>query len=112
VQLLLDGVIKYLPSPLERGPLEIKHNDKVIIRQPKLNEKLCVYAFKVINDNDHGLITFVRTYSGCLKEKSSILNVTTKKTEKINSVTRLLANQVVPIRSISAGDIGAIIGSK
>jgi len=110
--LLLDAIVKYLPSPLERGSLEIKHNDKVITRHPKPDEKLCAYAFKVINDSKNGPVTFVRIYSGSLKEKSNILNVTTKRTERINCIARLLANKMVPIHSISAGDIGAIIGNK
>eukprot|EP00826_Nyctotherus_ovalis_P065397 TRINITY_DN9613_c0_g1_i9.p5 TRINITY_DN9613_c0_g1~~TRINITY_DN9613_c0_g1_i9.p5 ORF type:complete len:124 (-),score=23.10 TRINITY_DN9613_c0_g1_i9:279-650(-) len=112
IQPLLDAIIKYLPSPLERGPLKIKYKKRLITRHPQPSERLCAYAFKVIQDNVHGPVTFVRTYSGRLKEKSNILNVSTNKVEKVNQLSRLLADEMTRISAIGAGDIGAIIGNQ
>ena len=111
VQLLLDSIIKHLPSPLDKGPLKVKYNNKELLRYPKSNEKMCAYAFKVINDSVHGPISFVRTYSGTLTDKSNVYNKRTNRQEKINKVTRLLANELTYIHAISAGDIGAIVGN-
>jgi len=65
IQLLMDAVIKYLPSPSEKPPIcDIR--DPLCVRKPERQEKLCAYAYKIINDPQKGLLTYVRIYSGTL----------------------------------------------
>jgi len=111
IQLLLDSIVKYLPSPLEREKIESTFKHKKVTREPNNRSKLLAYAFKIINDNVHGPISFVRTYSGQLKSKSTLFNTTTNKIEKINLLARPLADEMTHINVISAGDIGAIVGN-
>jgi elongation factor G len=77
VQPLLDSVIKYLPSP-ENQTFMVKdvNQDKMIEKTPSHKDKLCALAFKVVNDKEKGLVTFFRVYSGVLKNRAKLRNVT------------------------------------
>lgn len=110
IQPLLEGIIKYLPSPLGRGAIEGTVRGRKVLRKPKAKEKLCAYAFKVIHDDVCGPVSFVRTYSGTLKNKANLFNATTKKSQKVTVLARMLADELTHINAISAGDIAAVVG--
>lgn len=73
IQPLLDGIVKYLPSPENVEAKGIDNlTQKELIRKPSKKEKLCALAFKVVNDREKGLVTFLRLYSGSLKNRQKI----------------------------------------
>ncbi|OGY66513.1 MAG: translation elongation factor G [Candidatus Harrisonbacteria bacterium RIFCSPLOWO2_01_FULL_40_28] len=114
VQLLLDGVIDYLPSPIDVPPTkgtDLKTGAE-LVRYPKDDEKLSALAFKIAADPFVGLLSFVRVYSGILKKGSYILNSTKDFKERIGRIVRIHADKREEIDEISAGDIGAIVGLK
>ncbi|CDW86051.1 translation elongation factor g [Stylonychia lemnae] len=113
IQPLLDAVIKYLPSPEDivvKGVNQISQQE--VTRTALKKEKLCALAFKVVNDKEKGLVTFFRVYSGSLKNKSRILNANLNKTERIQSLLRVRADEAQLLNEIGVGDIGAITGCK
>ncbi len=116
VQTLLDGIVQFLPSPLDVPPMKgisIKHNKEVEVtvkHDPKGHPLALI--FKIQYDREAGPLCFVRVYSGVIKKGSAILNITKKKRERINRIVRMHANKPEPIDSLSAGDIGVIIGFK
>ncbi len=115
VRLLLDAVIRYLPSPIDRGiVLGYDINDPTITlsRKPSWKRPFSALAFKIINDNFVGQQTFIRVYSGELKASSFIHNPTKNKRERIGRILRIHAKQREEIAVLKAGDIGALIGMK
>jgi elongation factor G len=114
VQMMLDAVVDYLPSPIdippvkgvnpETGQEEERHVD------PK--EPMTALAFKIATDPFVGSLTFFRVYSGALKKGSYILNVTKNSQERIGRIVRMHANHREEVEEISAGGIGAIVGLK
>jgi elongation factor G len=114
VQTLLDAVIDYLPSPLDKPPVEginPHHLNVVEIRKPDDNEPLSALAFKVIND-PFGKLCFVRVYSGSLKTGDTILNPRTGKTDRIGRLVKMHANKREDVTEIFTGDICACVGLK
>ena len=114
IQPLMDGVIKYLPSPNEREPVmgtDILTN-KEFPRFPKKDEKLCALAFKVINDAQKGPLVYVRIYSGTFSSKAPVYNVTQNAFEKSAQIFRVRADEYVGVQNLHAGDIAAISGLK
>jgi elongation factor G len=114
VQRLLDGVVAYLPSPLERPVLEGykpgEENKKIPIKcEP--NESLVALAFKITSDV-HGDLYFLRIYQGRLKSGSRILNANRNKKENITRIFEMHANDRKVLDSCSAGDIVAVVGLK
>lgn len=105
VQPLLDGVIKYLPSP-SASTSKVLADFKI---KPK---ELCALAFKVVNDKEKGLITFFRVYSGVLQNRQKIMNANLGQVERVLSLMRVRANEMQVLEEIKEGDIGAIIGCK
>ena len=91
----MDAVIRYLPSPLEVDEAEgrNKENGELIKRKPDIKEKLCALAFKVVSDKEKGLVTFVRVYSGLLKNKSSLLNTNLEEVEKVAGLLKVKADE-------------------
>ena len=83
-----------------------------IIRIPSKKEKFCALAFKVVNDKEKGLVTFFRVYSGILKNRAKILNANLNKVERIQSLSRVRADEAQILTDIGVGDIGAITGCK
>jgi len=114
VQPLLDAVISYLPSPLERPPVKGTNpkTGEEIIRHPSVDEPTAAIVFKVVNDPFLGTMCFVRTYSGAVKAGTYILNSTTGRKERVMRCLHLLAEQRVDIPEILAGDIGGVLGFK
>jgi len=114
VQLVLDGVVDFLPSPLDLK--EIKGQDPStgaeIIRQISDSEKFCGLAFKLAIDQFVGSLTYVRVYSGVLKRGDSVLNTRTKEIIRVGRIVRMHANQREEIEELFSGDIGAIVGVK
>jgi elongation factor G len=114
VQTLLDAVIDYLPSPLDKPPVEgiDPHNHShIVIRKPDDNEPLSALAFKIIND-PFGKLCFVRVYSGSLKTGDTILNPRTGKTDRIGRLVKMHANKREDVTEILTGDICACVGLK
>jgi elongation factor G len=111
VQLLLDGVINYLPSPLDIPPVEgiNPDNDKVEIRRADDTEPFAGYAFKVIND-PHGNLTFFRVYSGQLQSGTMVMNSTRGKRERIGRILRMHANKREELTECNSGNIYAAVG--
>jgi len=114
IQTLLDAVVDYLPSPLDKPPVEgidPKHHSKIEHRKPDDNEPLSALAFKIIND-PYGKLCFVRVYSGSLKTGDTVLNPRTGKTDRIGRLVKMHANKREDVDEILAGDICACVGLK
>jgi len=114
VQSLLDSVIAYLPSPVDKGAVTgiDPRNDEVITRQPDDEEPMAALAFKIATDPFVGRLAFLRVYSGVLKAGDTVLNVRTGKRERINRLFQMHANKQNPKEFINAGDICAGVGFK
>jgi elongation factor G len=114
VQTLLDAVIDYLPSPLDKPPVEgpnPEHLEKMEVRKPDDSEPLSALAFKLINDQ-FGKLCFIRVYSGSLKTGDTILNPRTRRTERVGRLVKMHANKREDVTEILAGDICACVGLK
>jgi elongation factor G len=114
IQTLLDAVVDYLPSPLDKPPVEglnPSRPSKIEIRKPDDNEPLSALAFKIIND-PFGKLCFVRVYSGSLKTGDTILNPRTGKTDRVGRLLKMHANKREDVTEILAGDICACVGLK
>jgi elongation factor G len=114
VQSLLDSIIAFLPSPVDKGSVigVDPRNDEEIIREPDDEAPLAALAFKIATDPFVGRLAFLRIYSGVLKAGDTVLNVRTGKRERINRLFQMHANKQNPKESISAGDICAGVGFK
>ncbi|OGF52990.1 MAG: translation elongation factor G [Candidatus Fraserbacteria bacterium RBG_16_55_9] len=120
VQPLLDAVVAYLPSPLDRGqitgmPLDgasPEGNGAQIIRQPTSEEPLTALAFKVVVDEYTGRLVYVRLYSGRLEQGSYVLNSSSGKKERVSRIFHMHANKRQEVEELTAGEIGAIVGPK
>jgi elongation factor G len=114
VQLVLDGVVDYLPDPTEVKPqpitdLEGNETGEFAIVDPE--KPLRALAFKIMDDR-FGALTFTRIYSGTLKKGDTILNTATGKTDRVGRLVEMHANDRIEIDSAQAGDIVAIVGMK
>ncbi|MBF0534257.1 MAG: elongation factor G [Nitrospirae bacterium] len=114
VQMLLDGIIKYLPSPLDVEAIKgINPDDNSeAIRTASYDEPFAALAFKIMTDPYVGQLSFIRVYSGVLASGSYVYNSTKAKKERISRLLRIHANKREEIDEISAGDIAAIVGLK
>ncbi len=115
VQLLLDAVIDYLPSPVDVGAIvgmDVDNPEKAKTRCPSAKEPFSALAFKVINDAYVGQQTFVRIYSGEIKSGMAIFNSTKGKSERIGRMLKIKAKDREEISSAGTGDIIALIGMK
>jgi elongation factor G len=114
IQTLLDAVVDYLPSPLDKPPVEgldPDHPGSMVSRKPDDKEPLAALAFKIIND-PFGKLCFVRVYSGSLKTGDTVLNPRTGKTDRIGRLVKMHANKREDVTEILAGDICAVVGLK
>ena len=112
VQLLLDAVIDYLPSPLEVPPIQgLLPNGETAERLADDNAPLSALAFKIMAD-PYGRLTFVRVYSGVLKKGSYVLNSTKDKKERVSRLVVLKADHRIDVEELRAGDLGAALGLK
>ena len=114
VQQLLDAVMWYLPSPLERPAIEatdVKSEQKVVREQ---NEKapLTSLVFKIATDPYVGRLFFVRIYAGVLKKGANVYNPRSRKRERVMKLVKLFADEQTEVEQLATGDIGAIVGLK
>lgn len=114
VQTALDGVCRYLPSPVDIEAIKGTNPDtgEEIIRKPDPKEPFAALAFKIMTDPFVGRLAFFRAYSGHLDAGSYVLNVRSGKKERISRIMKMFANKQNPIDFIEAGDIGAAVGFK
>lgn len=113
VQLLLDAVVDYLPSPIDLPPTKGTDSDgKEESRKASDDEPLTALAFKVASDPFVGTLTFFRVYAGVMKRGSYILNATKNSSERIGRILRMHANHREEVEEICAGDLGALVGLK
>lgn len=115
VRKLLDAVVDYLPSPIDRGIVlgyDTENPGVTISRKPSWKRPFSALAFKIINDNYVGQQTFIRVYSGVLKAGSYVYNSTKGKKERIGRILRIHADDRKELTEVGAGDIGALIGMK
>jgi elongation factor G len=113
IQLLLDGVIDYLPSPLDIPPAKgVDEAGNEIVCKPDDNEPLGCLAFKIATDPFIGRLAYVRVYSGTLKSGSYVLNSTKGVKERIARVVLMHSNHRQEVEELHAGDIGAVVGLK
>ena len=117
VQPLLDGVVDYLPSPLDIPPakainLASKEENAEILVEPSDKAKFSGLAFKVMNDPFVGSLTFVRIYSGILKSGTGVINTIKEQKERIGRILLMHANNREDIKEAYSGDIVALAGLK
>ncbi|WP_298716869.1 elongation factor G [uncultured Chitinophaga sp.] len=114
VQKMLDGVCRYLPSPMDVEAVVGTNpdNGEEISRAPSAKEPFAALAFKIATDPFVGRLAFFRVYSGHLDAGSYVLNTRTGKNERISRIMQMHANKQNPIDFIEAGDIGAAVGFK
>ena len=114
VQLMLDAVVVYLPSPLDIPAAKgtDPKDDSVVERKADNNEPLAALAFKIATDPFVGKLTFIRVYSGVLKSGSYVINSTSDQKERIGRLVKMHANTREEIEKVEAGDIAAVIGLK
>ena len=113
VQLLLDGIVDYLPSPIDVPAIKgTTLNDEPAERQSSDDEPFAGLAFKVATDPFVGSLCFFRVYSGKLTAGSYVYNSTKDKKERVGRIVQMHANQRKEIDELVAGDIGAIVGLK
>ncbi|QFY41737.1 elongation factor G [Candidatus Methylospira mobilis] len=114
VQLVLDGVIDYLPNPTEVNPqpeVDLEGNETGEFAIVDAERPLRALAFKIMDDR-FGALTFLRIYSGKLEKGTSVLNTFTGKTERIGRIVEMHANSRNELDSAQAGDIVAVLGMK
>ena len=114
VQMLLDAMVDYLPSPLDIDHISgiNPETGEEETRAPDENAPLAGLAFKIMTDPFVGGLTFFRVYSGKLTAGSYVYNSNTGKTERVGRLIRMHANTRQEIQEVSAGDIAAIVGLK
>jgi len=114
VQTALDGVCRYLPSPIDIPDTVGTHPDtgEEITRKANAKEPFAALAFKIMTDPFVGRLAFFRCYSGHLDAGSYVLNVRSGKKERISRIMKMFANKQNPIDFIEAGDIAAAVGFK
>ncbi len=115
VQTLLDGIVDYLPSPLDTPPFEVisaRNPDKKEEIRHNPDGPLEALIFKIQVDPHSGPLCFVRVYSGVLKKGVAVYNVSKGKKERINRLVRMHAIREDDVSELRAGDIGVIIGFK
>ena len=113
IQMLLDGVIDYLPSPLDIAPAKgTDENGNEIHCKPADDAPLASLAFKIATDPFIGRLAYVRVYSGVLKAGSYVMNSTKGVKERIGRLVLMHSNHRQEVEKLHAGDIGAVVGLK
>lgn len=112
VQLLLDAVVEYLPSPSDVPPVEGLNpkTGEVVHRSPKNDEPFCGLAFKVVTDPHVGRLLYVRIYSGTLKTGQTVYNFSKQKQERVGKIVLMHADQRELIEEAYAGEIVSLVG--
>lgn len=120
VQPLIDAVVDYLPSPLDRGQIRgLSLNGATpesarqeIVRCPDPQEPLTALAFKVVTDEYAGRLVYVRVYSGRLREGTYVLNASTGVRERVGRIFQMHADKRQQVTYLDTGSIGALVGPK
>ena len=114
VQFLLDAVMRYLPSPLDKGAVSGTNprSGEEITRKPSADEPFCALVFKIATDPFVGRLAFLRAYSGRLDAGSYVYNTRTAKKERVARLYQMHSNHQNPIEFVEAGDICAAVGFK
>ncbi|HIW39275.1 MAG TPA: elongation factor G [Candidatus Jeotgalicoccus stercoravium] len=115
VQLLLNAVVDYLPSPLDVKPIvghKVDNEEEEYIARPDDSEPFAALAFKVMTDPFVGKLTFFRVYSGTLDAGSYVQNTTKGKRERVGRILQMHANSREEISTVYSGDIAAAVGLK
>lgn len=118
IQPLLDGVVRYLPSPLDVPAVQghaLKGTevlDAMITREPRDDAPFAALVFKIMSDSYVGQLTFIRVYSGTLSTGSTVWNAAKGKRERVGRLLRMHANQREDIEQCNAGEIVAVVGLK
>lgn len=114
VQLVLDAVVDYLPSPLDIPPIKgtDPNTEEEVVRESNDDAPFAALAFKVMSDPYVGKLTFFRVYSGTLNAGSYVLNTAKGKRERIGRILQMHANSREEISTVYAGDIAAAVGLK
>ncbi len=114
VQPLLDAVVDYLPSPVDRGGIKGHDMDtgKEVVRMPSNSEPFSMLGFKIMDDPFVGTITFCRVYSGKIESGTTVLNSTKDRKERVGRMLLMHANNREDIKEAYAGDIVALAGLK
>jgi len=114
VQALLDGVIDYLPSPVDTEEYQgfMCDSDEVISRKPSPEEPFSAYAFKVMTDPYVGKLIYLRVYSGRAKVGDAVINSHTMKKERFGRILQMMSNKREDKEGCQAGDIVAVVGLK
>jgi len=114
IQPMLDGVVQYLPSPLDRPPVSgiDPKTDQPVTRTANDSEPFAALAFKIVADAFVGRLAYIRVYSGTLASSSYVMNATKNQRERVGRLLRMHANKREEIGSVGAGDICAVVGLK
>jgi elongation factor G len=113
IQPLLDGVIRYLPSPLDVPSVEgVDEEGKVVTRKASDDASFCGLVFKIMSDSFVDNIAYLRIYSGTLKVGDRVYNSVKKRHEKVSKLLKIHANKREEVKEIGTGDIGALVGLK
>ena len=115
VQLLLDAVVRYLPSPLDIPPVSgvsPDNEEETMSRKADDKEPLSALAFKIMTDPFVGTITYIRVYSGVLNSGTQVFNPLKNSSERVGRLLKMHADKREEITSVGAGDIAAAVGLK
>ena len=114
IQPLLDGIVNFLPNPIEVPPVKAENpkNDKVIDVKHDEKAPLLGLIFKILVDPQAGPLCYFRVYSGVLKKGIATFNISKHKKERVNRILRMHADRPEELSELKAGDIGVIIGYK
>ena len=114
VQLLLDAIMMFLPSPLDIEAIigTDPRNESTVKRYPTEDDPFCALAFKIATDPYVGRLAFIRIYSGKLDAGTYVFNTRSGKKERISRIYQMHANKQNPMDTIGAGDICAVVGFK
>jgi len=115
VQPMLDAVVDYLPSPLDVPPVQghdVKDADVILERHADASEPFSALVSKIAVHPFFGRLTYIRVYSGSLESGAQVVNSTKGKKERIGKIFQMHANKEIPVPSVTAGHIYAVIGLK
>ena len=113
IQPLLNGIIHFLPSPADRPPVDARDSKSRASKKiPASSTELCALAFKVTHDTMRGALIYVRVYSGSILARQVLRNSTRNLKERVSNLLKVSADDMEPIESINAGEVGCIVGLK
>jgi elongation factor G len=114
VQMMLDAVVNFLPSPTDKGPVKGTNpkTEEELLRNPSDDEPFTALAFKIATDPFVGRLCFFRVYAGKLEAGSYVLNARTGNKERVGRIVRMRADQRDEVKEVFAGDICALVGPK